>query len=109
MLLCGSPFTSKERTCIGSSNQSREAITDYDRVLELDPENANAYANRAIAKMDIGQYLAASVDFGEAIGRKNDYTLESLYDRRGDAYMKLGMHREAIESYSKAITRYLAI
>jgi tetratricopeptide (TPR) repeat protein len=99
--------------------RSREAIADYDKVIGLDRDNASAYAGRAKARVDTKQYLAATFDFGKAITIReahaqtdrlsHTYTLEELYERRGDAYIKLGMYKDAIESYSKKIKEYLGI
>lgn len=86
-----------------------KAIPDYDKVLELDKENVIAYADRGLAELEIGRYLAAITDLGQAIRRKDDdsNTLSMSYEYRGDAYYKLGMYRDAIESYSNAIKHEL--
>src|SRR6266436_2725141 len=93
-----------------SLKEFAQAIKDYNKVLELDPENVTAYADRGLAKLELGQYLAATVDLGDAISRKKEDspTLSASYEYRGDAYMKVGMFREAIENYSKAIKYDLA-
>jgi tetratricopeptide (TPR) repeat protein len=89
-----------------------QAIADYDKVLELDKENIIAYADRGLANLEIGRYLAATVDLGEAIRRKgedgNTLSLSASYEYRGDAYAKMGSYRDAIESYSQAIKYQLA-
>ena len=93
-----------------SLKQYREAIKDYDKVLELDPENVTAYADRGLAKLELGRYFAATVDLGDAIRRKKEdsSTLSMSYEYRADAYTKIGMYRDAIESYSQAIKCHLA-
>jgi len=92
--------------------QYSQAIADYDRVLELNPENVTAYADRGLAKLEVRQYLAATIDLGGAIRRKKENedtnALSLSYEYRADAYSKLGMYRDAIENYSKAIKYQLA-
>lgn len=86
------------------------SIRDFDKVIDLDPENRTAYSDRGIAKLESSQYMSATFDFGEAIRRKSedDSFLPKLYEYRGDAHLKLGMYLEAIADYSKAIERRLA-
>jgi tetratricopeptide (TPR) repeat protein len=49
-----------------------QAIPDYNKVLELDKQNVIAYADRGLAELELGRYLAAAVDLQEAIQRKPD-------------------------------------
>lgn len=89
------------------------AIADYDKVLELDKDNTIAFADRGLAKLESGQYSAATLDLGEAIKRQvgkgeTTNTLWMSYDYRGDAYRKMGMYQDAIENYSNAIKHQLA-
>jgi tetratricopeptide (TPR) repeat protein len=95
--------------------QSRLAINDYDRILELDSENGGAesgavYHDRALAKMDLNQYRSAMFDLDEAIRRSkpNDNQDSMMYENLADCQMKVGEYRDAIFSLSKAIERQLA-
>ncbi len=95
--------------------QYQPAIRDHDKVLELDPDNVSAYADRGVTKLEAGQYPSAAFDLGEAIRRKRESdfafdkdTLGMSYEHRGDAYMKMGNYRPAIADYSKAIEQRLA-
>lgn len=69
-----------------------------------------AYADRGLAKLEVGHYRGAIVDLGDAIRRKKEdsSTLGMSYEYRGDAYMKVGDYRDAIADYGKAIERRLA-
>ena len=49
------------------------AITDYDKVIHLKPDDANVYYNRGTANGKLGQYTAAINDFDTAIRLKLDY------------------------------------
>jgi len=43
------------------------AIFDYDKAIELDNNYSNAYRNRGIAKMGLGQKDNACLDFHRAV------------------------------------------
>ncbi len=44
----------------------KEAIQDYNAVLQLDPANVHAYHNRGISHDKLGQYEEAVQDFDQA-------------------------------------------
>ena len=44
----------------------KQAISDYTRAIELDPEYAEAYYNRGLAYKQLGNCSAANSDFLEA-------------------------------------------
>jgi Flp pilus assembly protein TadD len=46
----------------------REAIQDYNAVVQLDPQNVHAYHNRGISHDKLGQYAEAVQDFSEVSG-----------------------------------------
>jgi S1-C subfamily serine protease len=43
------------------------AIADYDRVIQLDPDNANIFVARAMAKLDTSDVQGATADINQAI------------------------------------------
>ena len=47
--------------------QFEEAIQDFDRLIELVPDDAHAYYGRGMARMELGQYPEAIADLDEAI------------------------------------------
>ena len=77
------------------------AIINYDKVIQLRPDAANAYINRGLAKGDLGQYSAAISDYNKAIQLKPDHA--TAYNNRGAAKRKLGQHFAAISDFDKAI------
>ena len=93
----------------------QEAIRDYDMVLRLDPVNIGVMADRGLAKLQDGQYLAATDDLAEAISRKrkqifiDSISLGRSYEYRGDAYMKLERYGEAAADYSYLIKHRLEV
>ena len=77
------------------------AIANYDKAIQLEPNNAAAYNNRGLAKGYLGQYFAAISDFDKAIQRKLDDA--KAYYNRGVVKGYLGQHFAAISDYDKAI------
>jgi tetratricopeptide (TPR) repeat protein len=53
-------------TALFQLRQNRQAIRDFNKVLELNP-NANIYNDRALAKMDLLDYRGAVLDYTKAI------------------------------------------
>ncbi|MDE0398126.1 MAG: tetratricopeptide repeat-containing serine protease family protein [Candidatus Poribacteria bacterium] len=77
------------------------AIANYDKAIQLEPNDADTYNNRGIAKAKLGQYFAAISDFDKAIQLKPDEA--TVYIVRGLAKAELGQHFAAISDYDKAI------
>ncbi|MGD0945867.1 MAG: surface-adhesin E family protein [Candidatus Binatia bacterium] len=85
--------------------QFQEAVPDYDKILSLDPTNAGAYNDRALAEMELGNTYDAISDFGEAIKNKKRELLESSsYENRATAYMKTQQWDLAISDLTTAIS-----
>ena len=78
--------------------QYTEAIADYDKALELDPNFAPAYTNRGNAKADLKEYTEA-IDQSH---RTRPKLCTSLHNR-GNAKYELKQYTEAIADYDKAI------
>ena len=51
----------------GELGRPEEAIKDYDKAIELEPDDASAYNNRGNAKGDLGHYEGAIKDYDQAI------------------------------------------
>ncbi|MGB3218650.1 MAG: tetratricopeptide repeat protein [Anaerolineae bacterium] len=83
-----------------SGNYS-QAITEYNKVLELEPDSRGAYLNRAIAYLAVGDYDKAIEDSDRAA----EYFPEkaSVFLHRGIAYSAVGEIDRAILDYDKAI------
>ncbi|MCX6763726.1 MAG: tetratricopeptide repeat protein, partial [Candidatus Moranbacteria bacterium] len=82
-----------------------ESIPYYDKVIELEPDNAGAYNDRGLAKTYINDYYSATSDFSDAIRlkKKDQNSLENTYENRANAYIKASNYDRAIEDYSSAI------
>ena len=78
-----------------------QAILDYTKAIDIDPEFAKAYDNRGAAYAQEGNLSGAISDFTMAIANSpND---AEAYNNRGHAYAKLGNYVPAIFDYNEAI------
>ncbi|KLI34521.1 tetratricopeptide repeat protein, partial [Brachyspira hyodysenteriae] len=78
-----------------------EAIKDYDKAIELNPNNEMAYINRGFAKSDLKMYEESIDDYTKVIELNPNN--EMAYINRGLAKSDLKMYEESIEDYDKAI------
>ena len=67
-----------------------EAISHYDRAIQLDPDTAVYYRNRGVAYNKLGQHQNAITDYTKAI--QLDAFIASAYANRGSAYETLGQY-----------------
>jgi tetratricopeptide (TPR) repeat protein len=82
-------------------NQPRQAIEDFNRAIQLFPENPAVYNNRGSTLLALGLAQEAVKDFDRAIALAPGYA--ASYNNRAAAYTRLGMPIEAIRDYTKAI------
>jgi tetratricopeptide (TPR) repeat protein len=84
-------------------NEERYALTaaTAGKVIRLDPDDGEAYQQRAIARVKIGRYAAALVDANEALDCDPD-DAES-YMARGAAYVGLGDYAQAKINLDRAL------
>ena len=52
-----------------------DAISDYNKAIEINPDHAEAYYNRGIAKINLGQKDSGCLDLSKAgkLGHSQDY------------------------------------
>ena len=79
----------------------KQAIEQYDKSIGLNPNYAEAYNNRGVAKDSLDQHVEAIKDYDKAIRLNPDYAL--AYTNRGVAKDSLGEHKDAITDYNQAI------
>jgi len=82
-------------------NQPRQAIEDFNRAIQLFPENPAVYNNRGSTLLALGLAQEAVKDFDRAIALAPGYA--ASYNNRAAAYTRLGMSSDAIRDYTKAI------
>jgi tetratricopeptide (TPR) repeat protein len=79
----------------------KEAISHFDKAIQLDPEFAEAYAERAVSYSLLGQYQTAITDLDKAI--QIDPNLAIAWNNRGYAYAYLSQHQNAVTDFTRAI------
>ena len=87
----------------GYANLSNEkqAVSDYDKAIEINPNFSAAYVNRGGSYFKLGNYKQAIEDLGKAI-EINPRDADA-YSNRGAAYARLVNRRQAIDDYDRAI------
>lgn len=79
-----------------------DAIKDFDSDIELKPESAAAYYNRACTyRKDIDDIQQAIRNFTKAIELRSGYA--EAYNNRGDLFGYVGDYHRAIIDFTKAI------
>lgn len=77
------------------------AISDYYKVIQLQPDDAEAYHNMGHAKFNLEQHFDAIADFDIAIRLKPEYA--RAYSNRGIVKAQLGQFADAISDLDAAI------
>jgi tetratricopeptide (TPR) repeat protein len=80
---------------------TKEAIDDFNKSIQLSPENATVYNNRGNALMDLGHPDEAVKDFDRAIALSPNYG--AARNNRGNAHAALGQYEPAFQDYRKAV------
>ncbi len=83
------------------ARQFGEAIENYTKAIQLDPQHTTAYCNRAIANATLGRDKEAIQDCDKAV--ESAPQLPEAYDSRGNVNTFLGKHKKAIQDYDKAL------
>jgi hypothetical protein len=81
--------------------RTAEALADFDRVVSLNPQHADAHNNRGCALEDVGRLGEALADFERAIALEPGRA-ESHYNR-GCVLTKLDRYEDALAAYDRAI------
>ncbi|KKL71137.1 hypothetical protein LCGC14_2097910, partial [marine sediment metagenome] len=76
-----------------------QALADYTKALELDPDFVLAYHNRGLAYANLGDLEQAIADYTKAL--ELDQTLVRAYINRGAAYQKSGDLEQAIRDFGR--------
>ena len=75
------------------------AIEDYNEVIKLEPNNADAYMKLGLVRKTKGDLEGAIADFDEAINLKSDF--DDAYYNRATAWEQKKDYSEAITDYQK--------
>ena len=79
----------------------RAAILWYNQAIKLNPDDAEAYYDRGVAKYELKDYAGAIADCDEAIKLKPDSAL--VYHARGCFKEKLEDYEQALADFNEAI------
>ena len=81
--------------------QYERAIADYDKAIEINTEDANAYNNPGLSYSLIKETQRALFDYDKAI--EIDPNNSEVYYNRGSSYTDLKQYERAIADYDKAM------
>jgi tetratricopeptide (TPR) repeat protein len=95
------PIYSRRGNTYLSFKDYQQAIADFDRALELDPNFAFAYRNRGWAYYWLKEYQRAFADFNHTL--ELDPNDPYAYYRRGWAYARLKDYQQAIADFDRAL------
>lgn len=84
-----------------NSGDIQGAIMDFDKAIQLNPENAITYNNRGNANGKSGKFSKAIDDFNKAIELNSEYA--DAFSNRALAYSELGKYNLAFNDINKAI------
>ena len=86
---------------LSEGDREEEALSAYNKALDLKPDYADAYHNRGVAKGSLGRYEEAIADYDAAIHLNPQ--LADAYNNRGNAKGDLDQHEAAIADFDVAI------
>ena len=78
------------------------AIDDWSKVIEVNPQEVDAYYNRGIAKDKLGDHQGAIADYTKVIEINPEYA--SAYNNRGYSKDEVGDYQGAIADYTVSYT-----
>ncbi|MBR3979968.1 MAG: tetratricopeptide repeat protein [Bacteroidales bacterium] len=80
------------------------AIKNFNKAVELNPEDADAYNNRAYILLNIGNVSDAMRDVNIAIEKNGSQ--HSYYETRGEIYMAMGKYEEALADFNRSLSLF---
>ncbi|MEM9791057.1 MAG: tetratricopeptide repeat protein [Planctomycetota bacterium] len=81
--------------------RTREALGQLNLVVELDPELARSYYNRADAHLNLGNFDAAAADYGRAIELSDEYA--QAHANLGVIDLQQGRTEAALSRFRRAV------
>ena len=93
--------SSEKQSLSGESDGDKDTLVEYDKAIQLNPNDAEAYLNRGIAKNKLEQYFTAITDYDTTIRLKPNSA--DAYLNLGNAKAELGQYDAAIADFDTAI------
>ena len=84
-----------------NTQKPEEALADFNRAIDLDPNQAGGYVGRANALNTLGRYHEAIEDYDRAISM--DPSIANAYVNRAIAHSHLNEYEKAIADYEKGL------
>ncbi len=94
-------FYNNRGIILGDLGLNEQAIQDFDKAIELNPEYPDHYYNRGSAFDEQGEYEKAIQDYDRAIELKPEDA--KAYANRGVSYYNQGEYEKAIQDFDMAI------
>lgn len=88
---------------LSAQNKFQKAIENYQKVIEFQPDHANAYYNAAMAHLNLGNFYEAVTNFKNAL--QYDPEIKGVYKHLGIACNNIERYADAIDYYMKALTQ----
>ncbi|MEM8533741.1 MAG: tetratricopeptide repeat protein [Chloroflexota bacterium] len=79
----------------------QDSLVDYDRALELQPDDPMVLANRGRAHHELGNYEQALADYTRALELRHDHP--ATLANRGRAHHELSNYEQALADYDRAL------
>jgi tetratricopeptide (TPR) repeat protein len=91
-------YRGRANTALGNNEG---AIQDFTRVIQLRPQGAEAFVERAAARLEQQDYPGVIADCGDAL--KRDSRLAIAYNMRATALRETGKPEQALEDLNRAV------
>lgn len=88
----------------GLQKKFDKSLDAYSQAIDINPQNASTYLNRAITFSMMGQYAKSIPDFDKSLELAPEVAL--TYKNRAYTLMQLGQYDKSISDYDKAIQMY---
>lgn len=99
-------YLSQRAHCYKRLHAMSKAMEDFNRAIELQPQNAERYWRRGLLYEELGDLDKALSDYNETINlERSSYT---YLVSRGDLYRKQGAYQSAIDDYTMASNQDMA-
>ncbi|MDR3615465.1 MAG: tetratricopeptide repeat protein [Candidatus Obscuribacterales bacterium] len=107
LLLTVNPFLETARLVrariLTKQHKYKEALADYDFVLNGHPDRIEALERRAAVEIASNNFTAALADCNKLIDLQKEKASEYTYADRAVAHLMLGQKQQAVEDYSSAL------